>query len=130
MNGPQANSVKKILSSIISTETIKYRNGRDYVVEEIVSMIAKRLLTLINSGNLATPNILSLEMYETLALTLERFKLTDLKIDTIQKSLLKINYEIQISTCEKAITRLSKCFHRIIRVFFRKKEIDIKKKGL
>jgi hypothetical protein len=99
LNGPQANSVKKILSSIISTETIKYRNGRDYVVEEIVSMIAKRLLTLINSANLATPNILSLEMYETLALTLERFKLTDLKIDTIQKSLLKINYEIQISTC-------------------------------
>jgi hypothetical protein len=69
-------------------------------------------------------------MYETLALSLERFKLTDLKIDTIQKSLLKINYEIQISTCEKAITRLSKCFDRIIRVFFRKKEIDIKKKGL
>jgi hypothetical protein len=130
LSGPQANSVKKILSSIISTETIKYRNGRDYVAEEIVSMIAKRLFTLINSGNLAIPNLLSLEMYETLALSLERFKLTDLKIDTIQKSLLKINYEIQISICEKAITRLSKCFDRIIRVFFRKKEIDIKKKGL
>lgn len=65
-----------------------------------------------------------------MALSLERFKLTDLKIDTIQKCLLKINYEIQISTCEKSITRLSKCFDRIIRVFFRKKETDIKKKGL
>ena len=63
LNGPQANSVKKILSSIILTETIKYRNGRDYIIEEIVPMIAKRLLTLINSGNLSSPNLLSLEMY-------------------------------------------------------------------
>ncbi len=51
-------------------------------------------------------------------------------MDTIQKSLLKINYEIQVSTCEKAVSRLSKCFDQIIRVFFRKKEVDIKKKGL
>ena len=48
----QGNQVKSIISSIINTETIKYRNGRDYVIEEIVPMIAKRALTLINAGSL------------------------------------------------------------------------------
>jgi hypothetical protein len=31
--GNQASSVKKLISLIVKTDTIKYRNGRDYVAE-------------------------------------------------------------------------------------------------
>ena len=51
-------------------------------------------------------------------------------MDTLQKSLVKINYEIQNCNDEKVISRLSICSNQIIKVFFRKKELDIKKKGL
>ena len=30
---------------------IKYRNGKDYIIEEIVPMILKRALTIINDHN-------------------------------------------------------------------------------
>ncbi len=42
-------------------------------------------------------------------MSLSKMKLSEVKLDVIQKSIQKINYEISISKCEKAISKLSSC---------------------
>lgn len=64
-------------------------------------MVTKRLLNIINAGNLAkeSPFKLSISVYEVLAHCLQKYQLSEIKIDTIQKALLKINYEIRLCKC-------------------------------
>jgi hypothetical protein len=51
---------------------IKYRNGKDYIIEEIVPMVLKRVLTIINHKN----TTFSTEIYLVLAICLAKTKLS------------------------------------------------------
>jgi hypothetical protein len=55
---------------------------------------------------------------------------TDVKIDILQKSIEAFNYEISESKSEEIVFRLSKANYDILKKYFEKKEIDMRKKGL
>lgn len=71
-----------------------------------------------------------IEHFELLSLTLSKSKPSDIKIDTVQKSIEAINFEINDATSEDVVHRLSMANHEIMKKFFEKKEIDMRKAGL
>jgi len=65
-----------------------------------------------------------------LSLGLVNLRPTDVKIDILQKSIEAFNYEISESKSEEIVFRLSKANYDILKKYFEKKEIDMRKKGL
>ena len=77
----------EILISIVQNRCIRYRNGRDYVQEEIVPMATKEIIRKINKGEGPVE-----ENYWVLANLYTRINLADFKMDTIQKSIEKLRF--------------------------------------
>ena len=65
-----------------------------------------------------------------MSLGLVNLRPTDVKIDILQKSIEAFNYEISESKSEEIVLRLSKANYDILKKYFEKKEIDMRKKGL
>lgn len=65
-----------------------------------------------------------------MSLGLVNLRPTDVKIDILQKSIEAFNYEISESKSEEIVFRLSKANYDILKKYFEKKEIDMRKKGL
>jgi hypothetical protein len=74
------------LKLIIECNCIRYKNGRDYIQEEIIPLVLKAIIKHINEGSK------KIEHFELLSLALSKSKSSDIKIDTVQKSIEAINF--------------------------------------
>lgn len=115
----------ELLINLTKNKCIRYRNGKDYVQEEIVLMAAKEIITKINSGE----NV-SAEYYWVLANLYNHINLNELKIDTIQKSIEKVRYALQKAEDPASAVKMSEAYKLMMEVFFSKKEVDMRKPGL
>lgn len=70
-----------LVKTIVECRSIRYRNGRDYVREEVVPLILKETIKKINEGTT------QVEHFELLALSIATVWPTDIKIDIIQNSI-------------------------------------------
>ena len=102
--------------NLANNRCIRYRNGRDYIQEEIVPMAAKEILNRINSEQGA-----SAEDYWVLANLYSRVNLSDFKLDTVQKSIEKVRYILSKSTDPSSAVKMSKAYQLMMQVFFHKK---------
>lgn len=113
-----------ILRLILACNSIRYRNGKDYIVEEVLPMVLKQIIQIINAKKGKAVH------YEVLAECLSRCKAIELKADLILKSIEKINEEISKSAEPVTVDKLSHCHSIIMRQFFAKKELDMRREGL
>ena len=75
-----------IVRDVVECRCIRYKNGRDYVREEILPLILKETIKKINEGSH------KIEHYELLALTLKHSWVAEIKIDLIQNSIDALKY--------------------------------------
>jgi hypothetical protein len=75
-----------LVQEILHCRCIRYRNGKDYIKEEIVPIVLKETLKQINAGSDR------LEHFELLALALTISLPVNIKIDLIQSSIEAIKY--------------------------------------
>lgn len=113
-----------LIKKIVECRCIRYRNGRDYVREEIIPNILKETILKINSSTQ------QIEHFELLALCLSIFWPSDLKMDLIQNSIEVLKYQITQSKSEEEVFRLSNAHNQVLKKFFEKKEVDMRKTGL
>jgi hypothetical protein len=65
----------EILLKISAIRAIRYKNGKDYIQEEVVPMTIKEIIKNINSGNQ-----LCAEKFYVLAILIRRSNLNDIKL--------------------------------------------------
>lgn len=87
-------------------------------------MVLKQIIQIINAKKGKAVH------YEVLAECLSRCKAIELKADLILKSIEKINEEISKSAEPVTVDKLSHCHSIIMRQFFAKKELDMRREGL
>jgi hypothetical protein len=85
-----------ITRRIIECRCIRYKNGRDYVREELLPLVLKETVKKINEGSQ------KVEHFQLLALALKHYPVIDLKADLIQTSLEAIKYHL--SKCDSELT--------------------------
>lgn len=76
------------MKSIIECRCIRFKNGRDYIKEEIIPLILKETIKIINEDK---PNV---SHFELLASSFKNSRSADIKVDLIQKGIETLNYEI------------------------------------
>lgn len=67
---------------IAKCKNIRYKNGKDYIQEEVIPMAMKEIIRNINSGQ----NISAVKFF-VLAKLMSRANLNEFRLETIQKSI-------------------------------------------
>ena len=113
-----------ILKGVLTCRCIRYKNGKDFISEEVTPLVLKAAVQVVNQGSTRVEHL------SLLADSVSHSRCGDLKTDLIQKTLETLNYEISRSECEGKAYKLSEASGKVLDKFFEKKEAEMKKQGL